>query len=151
MNVITFHPCNVPYLLYWKFALSSSLSQKRLNSLLFPFPHHLFFLINLFIFGCIGSSLLHRLSLVVASGGYSSLRCAGFLFLWLLLMRSTGSRHASFSSCGTRAQLLRGMWDVPGPGLEPMSTALAGRFSTTAPPGKSPQAYFLEAVMKIKS
>ena len=28
------------------------------------------------------------------------------------------------------------MWDLPGPGLEPVSPALAGRFSTTAPPGK---------------
>ena len=42
------------------------------------------------------------------------------------------------SSCGSRAQLLRGMWDLPGPGLEPVSPALAGRFSTTAPPGKPP-------------
>ena len=40
------------------------------------------------------------------------------------------------SSCGSRAQLLRGIWDLPRPGLEPMSPALAGRFSTTAPPGK---------------
>ena len=40
------------------------------------------------------------------------------------------------SSCGSRAQLLRGMWDLPRPGLEPVSPALAGRFSTTAPPGK---------------
>ena len=40
------------------------------------------------------------------------------------------------SSCGSRAQPLCGMWDPPGPGLEPMSTALAGRFSTTVPPGK---------------
>ena len=40
------------------------------------------------------------------------------------------------SSCGSRAQLLRGMWDFPRPGLEPVSPALAGRFSTTAPPGK---------------
>ena len=29
------------------------------------------------------------------------------------------------------------MWDLPRPGLEPVSPALAGRFSTTAPPGKS--------------
>ena len=29
------------------------------------------------------------------------------------------------------------MWDLPGPGLEPMSPALAGGFLTTAPPGKS--------------
>ena len=40
------------------------------------------------------------------------------------------------SNCGSRAQLLRGMWDLPRPGLEPMSPAVAGRFSTTAPPGK---------------
>ena len=40
------------------------------------------------------------------------------------------------SSCGARAQLLRGMWDPPGPGLEPVSPASAGRLSTTAPPGK---------------
>ena len=40
------------------------------------------------------------------------------------------------SNCDSRAQLLRGMWDLPRPGLEPVSPALAGRFSTTAPPGK---------------
>ena len=40
------------------------------------------------------------------------------------------------SSCGSRAQLLRGMWDLPRPGLEPVFPALAGGFSTTAPPGK---------------
>ena len=40
------------------------------------------------------------------------------------------------SSCGSRAQPLRGMRDVPRPGLEPVSPALAGRLSTTAPPGK---------------
>ena len=40
------------------------------------------------------------------------------------------------SSCGSWAQPLRGMWDLPRPGLEPVSHALAGRFSTTVPPGK---------------
>ena len=29
------------------------------------------------------------------------------------------------------------MWDLPEPGLEPVSPALAGGFLTTAPPGKS--------------
>ena len=42
----------------------------------------------------------------------------------------------SLSSCGSRAQPLRGMWDLPRPGLEPVSPALAGGLSTTAPPGK---------------
>ena len=40
------------------------------------------------------------------------------------------------SNCGSRAQSLHGMWDLPRPGLEPVSPALAGRFSTTVPPGK---------------
>ena len=29
------------------------------------------------------------------------------------------------------------MWDLPGPGIKPVSPALASRFLTTAPPGKS--------------
>ena len=40
------------------------------------------------------------------------------------------------SNCGSQAQLLRGTWDPPRPGLEPVSPELAGRLSTTAPPGK---------------
>ena len=47
------------------------------------------------------------------------------------------------SICGSRAQPLRGMWDPPRPGLEPVSSALAGRSSTTAPPGK-PQCTFFD-------
>ena len=43
------------------------------------------------------------------------------------------------SSCGARTKLLHGMWDLPGPGIEPMSPALAGGFLTIAPPGKSPE------------
>ena len=46
------------------------------------------------------------------------------------------------SNRGSRAQLLRGMWDLPRPGHEPVSPALAGRFSTTAPPGKPPSLLF---------
>ena len=34
------------------------------------------------------------------------------------------------------------MWDLPGPGLEPLSLALAGGFLTTAPPGKLPPPSF---------
>ncbi|XP_060141784.1 SAGA-associated factor 29 isoform X1 [Globicephala melas] len=52
--------------------------------------------------------------------------------------RSTGSRHAGFSSCGARACLLRGMWDLPEPGIEPVSPAPAGGFLIALPPGKSP-------------
>ena len=48
----------------------------------------------------------HGLSLVAASGGYSSLWCAGFLLRWFLLLRSTGSRRAGFSSCGAQASVV---------------------------------------------
>ena len=94
------------------------------------------------------------LPLVAASRGSSSLRCAGFSLRWLLLLQSMGSRHTGFSSCGSqavesrlsscgsRAELLCGMWDLPGPGLEPVSPALEGRFLTTAPPGKPITRYF---------
>ena len=40
------------------------------------------------------------------------------------------------SSRGSRAQSLRGMWDPPRPGLEPVYPASAAGLSTTAPPGK---------------
>ena len=56
------------------------------------FPLWLWFLsffkksIYLFIYGCIWSSLLCGLSLVVASGGYSSLGRTGFSLWWLLLL-----------------------------------------------------------------
>ena len=38
------------------------------------------------------------------------------------------------------------MWDLPGPGLKPVSPALAGGFLTTAPPGK-PETY----IFKVKT
>ena len=50
------------------------------------------------------------------------------------------------SSCGSQAQLLRGMWDLPRPGLEPVSPALAGRLSTTAPPGKPSNVFLMIAL-----
>ena len=74
-------------------------------------------------------------------------------------MGSTGSRHSGFSSCGSqalehrlgscgaRAQLLRGMWDLPGPGIEPVSPALAGRFISTVPPGRPMDFIFIVAIL----
>ena len=54
------------------------------------------------------------------------------------------------SSCGSRAQLLRGMWDPPRPGIELVSPVLAGRFSTTAPPGKPPGPFFLVTPLSLQ-
>ena len=52
-------------------------------------------------------------------------------------MRASVVVARGLSSCGSRALLLRGMWDFPGPGIKPMSPALAGGFLTSVPPGKS--------------
>ena len=41
------------------------------------------------------------------------------------------------------------MWDLPRPGLEPVSPALAGRLSTTAPPGKPLVGYFCPAKRRV--
>ena len=42
------------------------------------------------------------------------------------------------------------MWDLLGPGLEPVSPALAGRFLTTAPPGKSQNVlYFMKWAWEV--
>ena len=90
---------------FWKHA--SNAGSECENWLFFFFLINLF--IYLFIFGCVGSSLLCAGCLLVAvSGGYSptSLRCSGFSLSWLLLLQTTGSRRAGFSSCGTWAQQL---------------------------------------------
>ena len=43
---------------------------------------------------------------------------------------------------GSQVSLPRGTWDLPGPGIEPVSPALTGRFLTTGPPGKPHHSYF---------
>ena len=54
-------------------------------------------------------------------------------------LSSCGSQalECRLSGCGAWALLLHGMWDLPGPGLEPVSAVMAGGFLTTEPPGKS--------------
>ena len=119
----------------------------------------------LFIFGCVGSLWLCAGFLMGLSRGYSLLRWAGFSLRWLLLLRSTGSRHMGFSSCGTRAQQLWlvgsraqaqqlwrtglvacGTWDLPRPGLELVFPALAGGFLTTVSSGK-PRTWVLDHII----
>ena len=81
--IIDFNP-------WWlEFSIITFFQHFKNYSQLFLFPGE--FYIYLFIYGCIGSSLLHAgFSLVAASGGCSSLRHVGF---------SLGG----FSCCGARA------------------------------------------------
>ena len=75
------------------------------------------------------------ISVASLSRGYFLLLCAGFSLRWLSCGRAW-TLGAGFSSCGTQAWLPHSMRDLPRPGMEPMSPALAGRFLTTGPPGK---------------
>ena len=74
--------------------------------IIYIYIYFFFSLINLFIYFWLRWVFVaaNGLSLVAASGGYSSLWYAGFSLRWLLLLRSLGSKHEGFSSCGTRAQ-----------------------------------------------
>ena len=98
---------------------------------------HFFLFINLFIY-----LFLAVLGLCCCAWAFFSCGEQG-----LLLLQSMGCRHVGFGSCGLRAvehrlssgsqaQLLCGTWDLPGPGLEPVSPVFAGGFLTTVPPGK---------------
>ena len=64
----------------------------HLVCILLMFYNRYYFFLNLFIFVSVGSSLLHAggRSLVVASGSYSSLQCAGFSLRWLLFVVEHG-------------------------------------------------------------
>ena len=81
-------------------------------------------------------------------GATLSLQRSAFSLQWLLLSWDTGSRRAGSESrctgsraCGlnsddAQAYLPHAIWDLPGPGIEPMSSALTSKFSTSGPPGK---------------
>ena len=116
---------------------------------------------NVFIYDCASSLLLHRLSFSCGEWG--------LLQLWLQASHCSGSSShgaqapgsTGFRSCirclngrGSRApehrlsghdtwaSLHHSLWNLPRPGIELVSLALASRFFTTEPPGK-PDAGFL--------
>ena len=69
--------------------------------------------------------------------------CCGFS-LWRKGFSHCGSWALAhrLSSCHAQAELLRGIWDLPGPGIEPVALALAGGFFTTEPPGNPACVFF---------
>ena len=102
--------------------------------------YYLFLFIYLFIY-----LFLAVLGLCFCARAFSSSGKLGPLLIVvrgpLTVVTSPAAEHnlqtRRLSSCGSWAQLLHGMWDLPRPGLEPVSPALAARLPTTAPPGKS--------------
>ena len=114
------------------------------------FRCHYYWLIYLFIFGCAGSLLPCGL---FSSCGKQELRFTvvappvaehGFQGVQAYRFSSCGSwaREHTLSSCGTGAQMLCSMWDLPRTGSQRASPALAGGVITTEPPGKPSLIYF---------
>ena len=68
--------------------------------------------------------------------GFSS--CSAWAQPWDLQALELG-----LSSCGAWAEFPHGLWDLPRPGVEPVSPALAGGFLSSAPPGKSDSLMFI--------
>ena len=52
-------------------------------------------------------------------------------------------------SCGTQVYLVHDMWNLPGPAIEPVSPALAGRLLSTVPQGKSKSAFFNVRIVRF--
>ena len=105
-----------------------------------------FFLLTadyLFIFSCVGSSFRVRAFSSCGKRGPLFIAVRGPLTIAAPPVAEHRLQTRRLSSCGSRAQLLRGMWDPPRPGPEPVSSALAGRFSATAPPGKPPYFFLM--------
>ena len=61
---------------------------------------------SFFLWLCWISVAARGLSLAAVSWRHFSLPCMGFSLQWLLLLWSTGSRHASFSSCQNMGSVL---------------------------------------------
>ena len=85
------------------------------------------------------------------SGWLSINDVLNYLFTWLRLALAVAPRLSlavsrGLSSCGTQAQLSRGLRNPPGAGTEPASPALADGFSTTAPPGRSINILFISRI-----
>ena len=90
---------------------------------------------------------MHGLSLAVTSVGYSpvvvrSFSLCGFSCcgVWALGTQASVAAARRLWSSGS-VVVARGMWDLPGAGIEPVSPALVGGFLSTVPPKKSVGAF----------
>ena len=84
-----------------------------------------------FVFGCAGSPLLRKLSMMAANGSYSLVGCERPSHCGDLSHCGTLALGHRLNGCDARAQLLHVMRDPSGSEIEPMSPALAGRLFIT--------------------
>ena len=64
-----------------------------------------------------------------------------------LSSHSSRAPERRLSSCGSWAQLLRGMWDPPGPGLEPVSPRIGRQTLNHCATREAPKSSFLNHLL----
>ena len=112
----------------WGFQWCEQTSQRNLHKYVWNFQECLFALIPVFesTLNCIGSLYCFLFFFIFFNLFFG---CAGssLLHAGFLLLQSTGSLAVAWGS----------MWDLPGPGIKPVSPVLTDGLLTTRPPGKS--------------
>ena len=113
--------------------------------------------IHTILFVVVALSLCCYVSAFSSCGSWAS-RCSGFSCCRAQAPSTSASvvsAHRLSAALGPQssgsvvvAHVPRGMWNLPGPGIEPMSPALAGRFLSTAPPGKSHTILIIKIILK---
>ena len=133
-----------PFFLHTTFSTISVLTYNISSTYNFHLSFFFFLMSNDFIY-------FWLCRVFVATQAFLQLQCVGATLelqrVFLVAVASLAAEHRLqsnwLSTCGAQAQLLRGMWDLPGPRIEPVSLELAGGFFTTEPPGKPPTFVFL--------
>ena len=105
---------------------------QQLRAAAFVFSEY-FLTFCLFIFWLLWGS--QAFSSCGEQGLLSKMRCLGFLRH--RLPTAAASLAAEHGVYGTQAQSPGGVWNLPRPGIEPMSPTLVGGLLTTEPQGKS--------------
>ena len=104
---------------------------------------HVFLSLILFYFWlpCVGFSLAPGEQGLFCSCGAWASHCSG----WAQALGTFSSVAIArgLKVCGVWAQLFCGMWNLPRPGIEPVSSALQGGFLSTVSPGKSGMSCFV--------
>ena len=73
-------------------------------------------------------------SLAAASWGHPPVAVLRLLLALASLCCGAQALGQGLSGCGTQAQGYQSRWDPPGPGIELMSSAVAGGFLNSGPP-----------------
>ena len=90
---------------------------------------------------------MYLLLFLVALGLRCCVRISPVAVSGLLTAVALEALERGLSSSGAPAYLACSRWDLPGPGREPVSPALAGGFLTTGPPVKSLRRFLTDLIV----